>query len=306
MTPGLNPRIKNIQKAIQVAATGYYDPATINKLLIIMQVQPAGQTMQAKKEAIQKKLGFTGKAVDGIFGVNTTTRLEFYVSARLPDLPPGASMIVSKKGLDLVIESEVSSEAIYRLKFKKPVWPKGKSGITIGIGYDLGYTTTAKIENEWGPVIAAADIKKMKAVAGLKGKAAGTALKNNIGDIRSLTIPFESAKAVFFINSLPAFAKLTRKIYPGIEKLPPDAQSALLSLVYNRGAGLKGERRKEMKNIVKLVGNADLRGIAAEIRSMKRLWKTPGTRGLLIRREKEAVMVEHAGFFYNPDEIIII
>ncbi|MBK7557240.1 MAG: hypothetical protein IPI54_02530 [Chitinophagaceae bacterium] len=76
-----------------------------------MQVKSADQTLQAKKEAIQKKLGFTGKAVDGIFGVNTTTRLEFYVSARLPSLPPGANMIVSKKGLNLVIESGTGSEA---------------------------------------------------------------------------------------------------------------------------------------------------------------------------------------------------
>ncbi|MBK9532647.1 MAG: hypothetical protein IPO42_12855 [Chitinophagaceae bacterium] len=306
MSSSLNPRIKNIQKAIQVEVTGNFDPATINKLLSIMQVKSADQTLQAKKEAIQKKLGFTGKAVDGIFGVNTTTRLEFYVSARLPSLPPGANMIVSKKGLNLVIESEISSEPIYRLKHKKPVWPKGKSGITIGIGYDLGYTTAAKIENDWEPVLPATDVKKLKAVAGLKGKAAGIALANNNGDIRSVTIPFESAKAVFYISSLPAYAKLTRTIYPGIDKLPPDAQAALLSMVYNRGSGLKGDKRREMKNIVKLADKADLKGIAAEIRSMKRLWTSPETKGLLIRRENEAVLVENAGFFYNPDEIIFL
>ena len=306
MSSSLNPRIKNIQKAIQVEVTGNFDPATINKLLSIMQVKSADQTLQAKKEAIQKKLGFTGKAVDGIFGVNTTTRLEFYVSARLPSLPPGANMIVSKKGLNLVIESEISSDPIYRLKHKKPVQPKGKSGITIGIGYDLGYTTAAKIENDWEPVLPATDVKKLKAVAGLKGKAAGIALANNNGDIRSVTIPFESAKAVFYISSLPAYAKLTRTIYPGIDKLPPDAQAALLSMVYNRGSGVTGEKRREMKNIVKLADKADLKGIAAEIRSMKRLWTSPETKGLLIRRENEAVLVENAGFFYNPDEIIFL
>ncbi|MBK6633959.1 MAG: hypothetical protein IPH68_00815 [Chitinophagaceae bacterium] len=61
-----------------------------------------------------------------------------------------------------------------------------------------------------------------------------------------------------------------------------------------------------MKNIVKLADKADLKGIAAEIRSMKRLWTSPETKGLLIRRENEAVLVENAGFFYNPDEIIFL
>ncbi|MBK7558974.1 MAG: hypothetical protein IPI54_12290 [Chitinophagaceae bacterium] len=56
MSSSLNPRIKNIQKAIQVAVTGNFDPATINKLLSIMQVKSADQTLQAKKEAIQKNL----------------------------------------------------------------------------------------------------------------------------------------------------------------------------------------------------------------------------------------------------------
>ena len=88
--------------------------------------------------------------------------------------------------------------------------------------------------------------------------------------------------------------------------LPPDAQAALLSIVYNRGASLTGDSRREMKNIVPLVSNKDLRGIAAEIRSMKRLWTTPATRGLITRREKEAVLVENANYFYNPSDVVMV
>jgi GH24 family phage-related lysozyme (muramidase) len=47
-----------------------------------------------------------------------------------------------------------------------------------------------------------------------------------------------------------------------------------------------------MVNIKDLVANKDYKGIAKEIRSMKRLWEGKGLDGLLKRRDKEAKMVE--------------
>ena len=306
MPTDLSPRIKAIQKLIKVPVTGVYDVATINALVSIMELQPADNTLQSKKESIQKKLGFSGKQVDGIFGVNTTTRLETFVSPKLPALPAGANMIVSKKGLDLIVQSEISSEAIYNAKYKNPIWPKSESGITVGIGYDLGFETAAGIEADWKDLISAADVSRLKAVAGKKGINARDALAANSGGIKSVSIPFDIAKTVFYMNSLPGYARTTKSAYPDIATLPPDAQAALLSIVYNRGASLTGDRRREMKNIVPLVTRGDLAGIAAEIRSMKRLWTTPDTKGLVIRREKEAVLVENATFFFNPGDIIFI
>ncbi|MGB4843345.1 MAG: pesticin C-terminus-like muramidase, partial [Ferruginibacter sp.] len=287
----LSPRIKAIQKIISVPASGQYDLQTIKRLIEIMGIS-AGATMQLRKEAIQSRLGFTGKAVDGIFGVNTTTRLEIFVSNLLPVIPASASMIISKKGLDLIVESEISSEKIYNAKYKKPIWPESASGITIGIGFDLGYYTEAKIESTWGPYLTKGAVNKLKKVAGLKGTDAKNALRNNTGNIKSVEVDYRSALEVFYTDSVPAYAKSTKGIYPDINKLPPDAQAALLSIVYNRGSSLTGDRRREMKNIVALVTAVDLPGIAKEIRSMKRLWTTAATKGLVIRREKEAVLVE--------------
>ena len=154
--------------------------------------------------------------------------------------------------------------------------------------------------------MSAAGINKLKAVAGLKGIAAKNALKNNLGNIKSVSVDYRSALEVFYSNSVPAYAKSTIAIYADINNLPPDAQAALLSIVYNRGNSLAGDRRREMKNIVALVSAGNLRGIAAEIRSMKRLWTTPDTKGLVIRREKEAVLVENATVFFNMDEVIVV
>ena len=305
-TTDLSPRIKAIQKKIAVPLSGQYDLATIKKLEEIMNISPVANTFQLRKEAIQRKLGFIGKAADGIYGVNTTTKLEIFVSDQVPVIHSSASMTISKKGLDLILQSEITSEAFYNAKYKTPIWPKSESGVTIGIGFDLGYYTATKIENIWSPFLSAAGINKLKAVAGLKGIAAKNALKNNLGNIKSVSVDYRSALEVFYSNSVPAYAKSTIAIYADINNLPPDAQAALLSIVYNRGNSLAGDRRREMKNIVALVSAGNLRGIAAEIRSMKRLWTTPDTKGLVIRREKEAVLVENATVFFNMDEVIVV
>ena len=62
-------------------------------------------------------------------------------------------------------------------------------------------------------------------------------------------------------------------------------------MVYNRGAKLDGESRKEMKAIVDLVAKKDYEGIAEQIEKSKRLWEGKGLDGLVIRRESEADLV---------------
>jgi GH24 family phage-related lysozyme (muramidase) len=47
-----------------------------------------------------------------------------------------------------------------------------------------------------------------------------------------------------------------------------------------------------MKYIKDLVPKKDYKGIAAEIRNMKRLWQGKGLDGLIERRESEARLVE--------------
>ncbi len=80
--------------------------------------------------------------------------------------------------------------------------------------------------------------------------------------------------------------------FPGIAELPPDAQGALVSLVFNRGTSMEGDRRAEMRAIRDAVPSSDLQEIADQLRSMKRLWINKGLDGLLRRREEEAKLIE--------------
>lgn len=79
---------------------------------------------------------------------------------------------------------------------------------------------------------------------------------------------------------------------PAAVNLPPDAQAALFSLVFNRGTATRGERRVEMAQIAQVISAGQPEKVPFLIRSMKRLW--PQGSGLVRRREDEAKLWESA------------
>jgi len=210
------------------------------------------------------------------------------------------TMIVSLRSIDFIIQEEITSKDNYIRLYNHPVWPQGDSGITIGIGYDLGYHSSKQILEDWN-MLPVNDLSLLLTAAGKTGAMAQSLLKGNTM-LRSVSIPYETAVRVFLGKSLPRFARSALKIYPGLDQLEPDAVGAIISMVYNRGSSLEGERRKEMKAIVPLVANKDYSGIAAQIEASKRLWIGSATPGVVARREKEAALVRGAVRKYTPGE----
>jgi len=215
-------------------------------------------------------------------------------------------MIISKQAADLIIFFEVTSQAHYEKNLKGIVVPAGDSGATIGIGYDLGHQTPEQIERDWLIEVGSQQVAILKMFAGLKGDKARRAVNANMIS-RQVSIPFKSACNVFIKKSLPKYGRQMLSIYPGADKLLPDATGALLSMVYNRGAKLDGNRRTEMRAIVPLVAKADYVGIAKQIDDSKRLWVgVAGTQGVITRRQKEAALVLHAVHDYPANQLIEI
>jgi GH24 family phage-related lysozyme (muramidase) len=169
-------------------------------------------------------------------------------------------------------------------------WPGGESGITIGIGYDLGFSTEEQFEADWSPFLSSDEIERLKDVIGLSGDAAA----RRAGEFRDIKIERADAEQIFKDRTLPLYSQRTENAFPGIEKLPAAAQGALVSLVFNRGPGMNGDRRREMRAVRDAVGAGDLQEIANQIRAMKRLWEGKGLDGLLKRRDAEADLVESA------------
>lgn len=198
---------------------------------------------------------------------------------------------ISRAAFDLIVESEVSSKAAYDRKYRRPERPGGQSGITVGIGYDCGYSTAATIRQDWGGKIPAAMVTTLTSVAGLKGQSA----QNALNSVRpKVDVPWDAAIDVFSNVSIPKYLGFARKGLPGLDDMSPDCKGVLLSLVYNRGASFQqaGARYAEMRAIRAAVISGDLALIPGLLRKMKRLWTTPSVRGVALRREEEARLFE--------------
>jgi hypothetical protein len=249
----------------------------------------------SRLQSIQTALGV---AADGVLGPETLSALE----QRLEIVPAAAdaSLTCSISSLEQIVEFEVTSQAHYEEDLEHPVWPGGQSGVTIGIGYDIGVTSRKEIEADWLGEIADADLKALLVAQGVTGPSAKTLARG----LAQVTVPYDVAEAVFFRRTLPRYAQRTAATYPGAEVLPADAQGMLLSLIYNRGSKLVGPTRTEMAAIKPLVavGTSALGDIAGQVELMTRLW--PDVPGLQDRRRREARIIRAANRTYQPAELV--
>jgi len=205
--------------------------------------------------------------------------------------------MLSKKSLDLILEFEVGGGENYYNKFlKNPTWPEGQSGVTIGVGYDLGYVNKAEFSEDWKDL--PKDIfDRLYKVVGIKGYNA----KNLVKGLKDISIAWDLALKVFNNKTVTKFWNLTKQTFPNFDNLPEDAKGGLVSLVFNRGNALEGDRRREMKLIrdgMKLVSTFDQKAlafIANQIRNMKRIWIGGSIeKGMSRRRDAEAKLIEES------------
>jgi hypothetical protein len=196
---------------------------------------------------------------------------------------------ISEASFDLIVNEEVSGEAVYDRRYRHPEWPGESSGVTIGVGYDVGQAARAQFIADWKGKIPAPMLVALAKTCGVTGAAAAP-LARNLWSL--VDIPWETALDVFSNHDVPRYAAMMRRALPGVEALSPDCQGALLSIVFNRGASfsLAGPRYAEMRDIKACIKSGELARIPALIRSMERLW-SPAS-GLHGRREREAALFE--------------
>ena len=174
--------------------------------------------------------------------------------------------MISKKSIDFIIQQEVGGRAVYDKKYSKPTWAGGESGLTLGLGYDVGYVTDKQLFIDWKD-LNLNFLNALKRFCGIKGEKVKPMMK---GEVLNVVVPYNIAYDVFVKVSIPKYYAMTKKIYPQLDTLNEDTQGALVSMVYNRGASLVGDGRKEMRAIVDLVAKQDYEGIADQIEASKR------------------------------------
>lgn len=197
---------------------------------------------------------------------------------------------LSDKGYALIINFEVGGKSGYD---PKPEWPGYSSGITIGIGYDLGYNSFAQFQTDWGDVLPPDQFDRLKVWCGrTPDNCSRDKLRAAVSGLRDIRISWENAQKVYQRQTIPRFVKLTLDTFPGAADLKKNGFSALLSIVFNRGSSLdpNSDRRREMVKIHDLIKAGRLTEVPAQIRAMRRLWPdNPHSDGdLYDRRTAEA------------------
>jgi hypothetical protein len=252
------------------------------------------------------ELGLNLGSADGKFGPKTKTSLKQFQSNQglladgvagpetLAALFPGellGSSLLSYRAIELILEFEVGGgQEYYEKLLQRPIWPEGQSGITIGIGYDIGYNSVEVFNQDWQK-LGDVERKRLSDCCGLTGEVA----KQRLASVGDIIISWELAWEVFNVVTVPKFYNLTKKAFPGFEELPADVQGGLVSLVFNRGTSMEGDRRREMRAIRDLVPKKNVKGIADQIRQMKRIWVgTSIEKGMNRRRDAEAALIEES------------
>ena len=210
------------------------------------------------------------------------------------EMQPEPFQLLDTDGIAFIAKEETGGLAYYEMVTQWPHYPGHASGITIGAGYDLRFHSKSDFKKTWGKYLSEAYINELSKDIGKKGsKSRAVKLKE-----KGIAVPFKSAWPAFIEDTLPRFYGYTESIYPSLRRLPDLCRSALVSIVFNRGAGLSGSRKKEMRNMQKILHLGDdeslskaaakkiLQAVENEILSMKRLW-APGS-GLIKRRQAEA------------------
>lgn len=206
----------------------------------------------------------------------------------LPSPPPmsaaGKQLLLSSGGRALVLEFETGGREGYD---PHPEWPGGASGVTVGIGYDCGYYSPKVILSDWS-ALKLNDRTRLGDASGLTGQRARVR-KNEVHDI---FVQWAIATDVFDRVDVAREFSNAKHAVPGFEDLRPNAQAAWISLGFNRGWGMSGPNRQEMRAARDLVPARDYEGMAHQFVKMKRVWAgTSIERGMYRRRDAEAKLI---------------
>jgi hypothetical protein len=194
--------------------------------------------------------------------------------------------LISADAFDLVVYYEVGGRAAYDKKYRRPEWPGAKSGVTIGIGYDIGQSSLEDFSKAWRGRLPVDQFDRLARTTGITG----TGAAHLPAELRDIEIPWEMAEEVFKGITIGKYGRLVLHNLAHARELDPRCFGALFSLVYNRGASFTnaGDRYREMRGIRGHMHDRNLAAIPGDFRAMKRLWQGQGLEGLLKRRDAEA------------------
>lgn len=158
----------------------------------------------------------------------------------------------------------------------KPYWPGGASGITLDPGLDLGQAKPELIKSAYHDLLSTEQWQAVESVMGITGDAAKKKLHDTddpmYSALNSIRVSRETADPIFTLVASP-YWKDACKRFPGLgdESTPNAVQTAMLSIVYNRGVYNKG-----LLCLKPLIEHHDWQKMGHTIVGMQQSHKLPG------------------------------
>lgn len=222
------------------------------------------------------------------------------LTAAPPQIPTTkfGRMSISDYGVDLIVHFEVGGRAYYEKAYSRPIHPgNSASGVTIGIGYDLRFSSRSEIAKDWGSHVSAQDLRHYQNCSGLRGNVA----KSKQRQIKWLVkpIPLEDAMEVFSLKTIPLYASRAEQYFPPIWEAHPYVQDAVLSVGYNRGFSTSGYSRRHVADMKRNIASRRWNLVDDNIFHSKAVWanKPSIRRGIWRRRDAESLHAIGMGDF---------
>ena len=214
--------------------------------------------------------------------VKAKVKEEAKVEVEKPNITTYRGWLPSKDLIQKIVEWETGGPRYYMRYLTTPMNPlNDASGLTVGVGYDLGYSTADQVRTDWKGYIPAEDIEKLASVTGLKGREAAGKHRDVVG----VVIPYDVALEQFTKVTLPIWLMKAYRLWPNFDSLNDRQKTALVSLTYNRGTSLEGPTRSEMREVYNNLVRSNTRPVAGLIKQMA--LRSP-LKGVQLRRKQEA------------------
>jgi hypothetical protein len=207
--------------------------------------------------------------------------------------------LIGNVGYDLIIKYEVGGgRSYYEKRLMSPTVPGAWSGVTIGIGWDLRFNDTKAFDKAWGELLEFGVLshEQFFRLRNYVGREISSSRRDSVErELQDIKIPWYYAHKVFCTLTIPRFYALAANTFPGFLSAPIEIRAALTSLVFNRGASLRGNRRKFMRAIYQELKSGSWKRVGHNLRKMEVWWRGMSVYlGLKRRRYEEADVADSA------------
>ncbi len=169
----------------------------------------------------------------------------------------------------------------------KPYWPKGRSGVTLDPGVDLGYAEWDLVERAYGPLIEADLLQDLSRTRGIKGDEAGQFLeqaRNENAPFTRIRIKRDQGDELFGIVAEPYWKGISKRFGALLRENTPGAvQTVFLSLAYNRGVN-----NRDFEQLHAPLDGGDFKEVGRLVGGMQQDHKLAGIRR---RRQEEGKLI---------------